>query len=125
MVLLPQGEQNQKVMSSIVYNKKFHVDGDLSRPLTKQGNDLLLKELLSSDATKRICIQTAEQMTEWRKDFAKFSQMTDDEKQSFVLCLKFWFKELKARMNRFKIQKENFALYGTSWNEITKFVFQF
>jgi len=110
---------------SVVYEKRFHVGGDLSRPMTKEGNKRLLEEIQAADHVRLVCIQTAEQFQEWMKDYKSFSALPENEKETFIRCLKFWFRNLKARMQRFKIQKESFGLYGVSWADITNFVYQF
>lgn len=109
---------------SVVYDPKFHVGGDLSRPLTKAGNEKVLAELRAGDPVVRTCIAKTEEFLAWRKDFQNFSGMSEEEKNSFVRCLKFWFSMLKESMKRHRIGKGSFR-YGVSWNEITKFVYQF
>lgn len=110
---------------SVVYNKSFHVGGDLSRPLTTEGNERVLNEILEHPIEFRVCYYRTEKFRELRKEFQeRFPKYDEELKSAFAFSVKCWFQSLREAMRLHRIGKENFR-YGVSFTEIQKFVYQF
>ena len=112
-------------MRTVVYDKRYHVAGDLARPLTEDGNKKVLDEILEHPIEFRIGYYRTEKFLEYKKEFEKeFSKWDDELKAAFAFEIKCWFQSLKDAMKFHRVGKEVFQ-YGVNWKQITAFVYQF
>ena len=90
--------------------------------LTKYGNDLALRKLLSIPIIERKAMFARFDYEDFCNKYQSIKRGKSTNKDFFYF-LDLWYKKLKDDMKEYRISKETFLRYGFNYKEATNFYF--
>ena len=91
--------------------------------LSKYGNDVAMRKLLSIPEIERACKFAKFDFEELTKEFSH-GFVSVEQKENFISKRDHWFTTLKNKMKDLRISKETLESFGLSWKSAKTFAYQ-